>query len=96
MEIPKASQLKYIQRRLDELDFLKTSLSEGNFEPAIRIGHQLKGNAVTFGFAEFQKIGEELEFAAINKDLSESLNQLENIFICATQKLNVLNNEGDV
>jgi HPt (histidine-containing phosphotransfer) domain-containing protein len=96
MEIPKSSQLKYIQRRLDEIDFLKSSLIQGNFEPAIRVGHQLKGNAVTFGFAEFQKIGEELELAATNQDLPGSLNQLENIFLCAIQQLNFLKDEGKV
>jgi HPt (histidine-containing phosphotransfer) domain-containing protein len=90
MEIPRSSQLKYLQRRLDEISSLKSTLLQGNFEPCIRVGHQLKGNAATFGLVEFQKIGQELEAAALNQDLPGSLARVDQIFSCATQKLNLL------
>jgi HPt (histidine-containing phosphotransfer) domain-containing protein len=94
MEIPKSSQIKYIQRRLDEIEKLKSSLNEGNFETAQRVGHQLKGNAVTFGFDEFQQIGESLELAAQNQDLHSSLVLVEKIYFYANQKMNNFLKEG--
>ena len=44
------------------------SLENNDFGPAIKLGHQVKGNAVTFDFPQMAPIGIEIENAAKNQD----------------------------
>lgn len=68
MEIPPVMKSNYFTRRLkDHTDCLK-AIEEKNFEPLERIGHQMKGNAQTFGFEDLAWIGDKLEIAALEKD----------------------------
>ncbi|QDK36297.1 Hpt domain-containing protein [Bdellovibrio sp. NC01] len=67
--VPKGSQIKYLQRRLDELQKLEESFkSEVNFELAHKMGHQIKGNASTFNLQSLESFGLRLEKAAQRKD----------------------------
>jgi HPt (histidine-containing phosphotransfer) domain-containing protein len=64
MEIPLASQIKYLVRRHEELGMAKQALSAGDLSPIQSMGHKLKGNGATFGFPELGELGAELESAA--------------------------------
>ena len=64
MQIPLASQIKYLVRRHEELDMAKQALSKGDLSPIQSMGHKLKGNGATFGFPELGELGAELETAA--------------------------------
>lgn len=80
MEIPVDQKIKYLNRRLDEVAELNECLLSGNYEPALMIGHRLKGNGETFGFPLISKIGISLELAAQAKDeakLRESILKLK-------------------
>lgn len=77
MEVPSDIMTRYLARRKHELDECYHSLEIKNFEGLERVGHQLKGNGVTFGHPEISKIGELLEEAAIKKDEAALKNVLE-------------------
>lgn len=64
MQIPVASQTKYIIRRHEELKMARQALSKGDLSPIQSMGHKLKGNGATFGFPELGELGAELEVAA--------------------------------
>lgn len=68
MVIPDSMKQQYIERRKADLQKLQTALNENDFSVIGRIGHQLKGNAATFGFNELEAIGIALEDAGDASD----------------------------
>lgn len=70
MKVPVEMKRKYLDRRLAELQQMVRHLELNDFEPALRLGHQLKGNAVTFEFPQIAPLGVQIEQAARfhNKD----------------------------
>ena len=78
--IPEEVKIKYIERRKKDLLDCRQALSDLNFECFAHVGHQLKGNAITFGFGELAPIGIEMEELALTKDiknLTEVVNRFE-------------------
>jgi HPt (histidine-containing phosphotransfer) domain-containing protein len=61
----------YLLRRTQDLRNIAEAIKSGNFSRIQTIGHQLKGNAVSFGFDELSEIGRDLEAAAEAKDLED-------------------------
>jgi HPt (histidine-containing phosphotransfer) domain-containing protein len=70
---------QYLENRRRELDEIRGALDRGDFERLGRIGHRLRGNAKTYGFAELSELGTRLESAAEQRDGSESLKTFEAI-----------------
>lgn len=68
--VPTESRVRYLKRRQQELAELLASESapEALFEKAQKIGHQVKGNAITFDFAELTENAKALEAAALKQD----------------------------
>lgn len=77
MEVPQDFLVRYVERRKRDLELCKHSLASHNFVELERVGHQLKGNGVTFGFTELSSIGKKMEGAAISKDIDEMENALK-------------------
>ena len=79
MHILTEHKKKYLRRRLSEVEELRLSLKNDDFEIAINIGHKLKGNGETFGYPLISAIGISLENAAFSKDkikLCEAIEEL--------------------
>ncbi len=73
-------KIKYLNRRLIEIDELKKYIIDEDFDAAFATGHRLKGNGSTFGFPDISKLGLTLELAALegNKEkLSEVIEEIE-------------------
>ncbi len=68
MQVPVELKRKYLERRIQDIDHLISSLESDDFGPAIKLGHQVKGNAVTFDFPQMAPLGIEIENAAKNQD----------------------------
>jgi HPt (histidine-containing phosphotransfer) domain-containing protein len=68
MVVPVELKQKYLSRRIQDLIRLKEALAENDFAPALKLGHQVKGNAVTFEFPHMTPIGVEMELAARTQD----------------------------
>lgn len=74
--IPEEARLKYIERRKKDVESLKSALSQKTFEEFKRIGHQLKGNAASFGYGDLEKVAIQLEVAGEKQDAHEASRQL--------------------
>lgn len=60
----------YLARRSKDLQDCDRHLSIQNWSYFENLGHQLKGNAPSYGYKELQKIAVRIEFFAQKKDLS--------------------------
>ncbi len=61
MDLPKEVIETYLQRRAIDVDTLQKSISENSVKEFNRIGHQLVGNAPSFGFDELVPIASQME-----------------------------------
>ena len=68
MKIPVDLKIKYLNRRLDDVKKLRLNIDTNDYSFAIKIGHQIKGNAVTFEVPQIASIGSEIEKAALVRD----------------------------
>ncbi len=69
MKIPKELKIRYLGRRLQDIEKLRLSLDAEDFSFAQKMGHQIKGNAVTFDFPQIAGLGFEMERAAQKRDM---------------------------
>lgn len=67
-KIPQEGIDLYVHRRINDLNTLKKALKNKMTSDFFRIGHGLKGNAVSFGFPELESLGERLEHVAKIED----------------------------
>ena len=68
MQVPVELKIKYLSRRIQDIQKLRTSLDQGDYSLAAKLGHQVKGNAVTFDVPQIAFIGVEIEKAAKKQD----------------------------
>lgn len=68
MQVPVELKIKYLSRRLQDIEKLRLSLDQEDYSFAQKVGHQIKGNAVTFDVPQIASIGLEMEKAAQKKD----------------------------
>lgn len=71
IDIPDEMKAKYIERRKQDYVNCIEALAKSDFDTFIRIGHQLKGNAASFGYDDLGVIATDLEKAAKNQDLTQ-------------------------
>lgn len=71
IDIPPDVRLKYLERRQTDFMHCQKSIDEKNFEMLKHIGHQIKGHAITFGYADLEKIAIDLEQSAIQQDIEK-------------------------
>jgi HPt (histidine-containing phosphotransfer) domain-containing protein len=76
MEMPIESKLLYLERRKKDVDDCMTALMTGDYEVLARVGHQIRGNAVTFGYGELTQIGEILEDSARSRNKTTAQTQV--------------------
>jgi HPt (histidine-containing phosphotransfer) domain-containing protein len=90
MLVPEKLKIKYLNHRLEDVKRLRFELEMGDYAFAMKIGHQIKGNAVTFGIPQMAGVGVELEKAAQKKDpvkLKIILQKMESLLLSAQTKL---------
>lgn len=68
-QIPHEMKVVYIQRRLSDFAECHKAIEIGDFYFLEKIGHQVKGNAESFGFDALSPIGIALEAAAKEKNI---------------------------
>ena len=66
--VPEDLQARYLRRRVNDLNVLKESLSRGSLTYFTRIGHQIKGNASSFGFDDLEPLAQAMENCGQNED----------------------------
>ena len=75
--IPEEARQRYLERRKSDIESLKAALRSRSFEEFKRVGHQLKGNAASFGYNDLEKIAIQLELCGEREDFNEATRQLE-------------------
>lgn len=75
--IPEEARQRYLERRKKDVESLREALSARSLEEFKRVGHQLKGNAASFGYGELEKVAVQMEAAAERQDLHEASRQLD-------------------
>ncbi|HLW57848.1 MAG TPA: Hpt domain-containing protein [Bacteriovoracaceae bacterium] len=68
MKLPIELKRRYLDRRLEDIKVVRQMIDHGDFSEAIRVGHQVKGNAVTFEVPQIAWLGTEIESAAKRRD----------------------------
>lgn len=68
IDIPEEVRRKYLERRKTDFEDCQKAIKENNFEVLARVGHQIKGNASTFGFDDLSTIAIQMEEGALQKD----------------------------
>lgn len=95
LAVPKESQLKYLRRRQDEIGKMTSSLGGGvDWELVKKVGHQMKGNAATFGFLPLAEFGRHLEAAAATQDTPALSALVEQLAQKVAQLLEVLERDS--
>jgi HPt (histidine-containing phosphotransfer) domain-containing protein len=59
--LPRSMIYLYLQRRSSEVVLLRKGLEENSISEFKRLGHQVKGNARTFGFIDLESIAIKME-----------------------------------
>lgn len=67
MELPKEMIQAYLKRRETDLEILSSALASNKVEEFNRIGHQLLGNAKSYGFHGLEIIADEMENLKLNQ-----------------------------
>jgi HPt (histidine-containing phosphotransfer) domain-containing protein len=62
--------LRYISRRQEDIEKGQRFLDAQDWDSLFTIGHQLQGNAKTFGFPDLEPLGHEIERAVLARDVS--------------------------
>ncbi|MGE0526555.1 MAG: Hpt domain-containing protein [Bdellovibrionales bacterium] len=75
--IPEEARQRYLERRQKDIETLRAALSVHMFEEFKRIGHQIKGNAASFGYGDLEKVAVQLEQAGERQDTQEAARQLD-------------------
>ncbi len=71
MEIPPKLKQNYIRRRQEDIINCEAALKNDDFKTIEVVGHQMKGNGLSFGFESIAALGQQLELAAKNKNRDE-------------------------
>lgn len=79
VDIPQEFILKYIERRKTDLESCEQALKSKDFDAIARVGHQIKGNAASFGFDDLGAIAIDMEASALKHD-EENLHKVMNRF----------------
>lgn len=75
--IPPDARNRYLERRKKDIDGLRSALATKTYDEFKRVGHQLKGNAASFGYGELEKIAVAIEAAGERQDPIEAARQLD-------------------
>ncbi|MGD0526752.1 MAG: Hpt domain-containing protein [Polyangiaceae bacterium] len=71
---------RFVGHRERDVVTIRLALEHGDFETVARLGHNMRGNGISYGFPDISAIGERLETAAGAKDeglIREALEALE-------------------
>lgn len=71
MEIPPKLKQNYIRRRQEDIVNCEAALKNDDFKTIEVVGHQMKGNGLSFGFEVIAHLGQQLEQAAKSKNKDE-------------------------
>ncbi len=90
IELPKELYLSYVKHRKADLKLLEEALEKNKVDEFRRVGHQIRGNAVSFGFQELESLGDRLEALDMHSVITSGpdlLQELRNWILVTEKKL---------
>lgn len=75
--LPEEAHARYLERRKMDLSSLRADLNSLGLEEFKRVGHQLRGNASSFGYPELEILGGLMEEAGRRHDKVSAKEHLE-------------------
>jgi HPt (histidine-containing phosphotransfer) domain-containing protein len=63
---------RYLERRKADFVLVSDAVTRGDFETLMRVGHQIKGNASTFGYADLEEMAKDLEESGRLSDIAQA------------------------
>lgn len=88
MNVPQDLLFRYMERRKKDLEQCLANLENLNFTEIEKVGHQLKGNGLTFGHADLSSIGSHLEVAAASGNIIELERAIKDFSLWVNQNIN--------
>lgn len=79
MLLPIEMRKAYLVRRKADLLVLSEACKKQEAQVLERAGHQLRGNAISYGFAPLSDFGSKLETASKEKDFNQAKHWVEEI-----------------
>jgi HPt (histidine-containing phosphotransfer) domain-containing protein len=73
---------RFLEHRRRDVATIVAALEHGDFETIARLGHNMSGNGVSFGFPEISAIGERLEAEAVARNAIGVREQLASLEVC--------------
>lgn len=67
MELPPELYQNYHKRRKADLERLRQAAQNNDVEPFNTLGHQLKGNAPTYGYDDLAELGKKMEALSVEE-----------------------------
>lgn len=86
------NQKKYLERRILDVEKCLQALKIEDYSVIETVGHNIKGNGITFGFPELSVLGKQMEMAAKSKNQSEvfaRINELQDWTAKQSERLTV-------
>ncbi len=76
--------VRYLERRRDDIDRLRSALASNDFEHIRNKGHNLFGSGSAYGLDRISELGAALEKSAVKRDAEKVGQLIENLeaFIC--------------
>jgi hypothetical protein len=68
MQVPQDIKIRYLSRRREDITKLYRALERDDYSYPLLVGHQVKGNALTFDLPQMASLGVEMERAAEKRD----------------------------
>ena len=71
---------RFLEHRRRDVETIRAAMEQGDFETIGRLGHNMAGNGLSYGFPEMSAIGERLEAGALARNemaVREQLASLE-------------------
>ena len=62
---------KFMEHTASEVAALENIVASGNMAEALRMGHNIKGSALNYGFSILAEIGRNIEISAGNEDMAQ-------------------------
>lgn len=90
MILPLEMRENYLERRRQELVQFKNEAEAAAMQLAKKVGHQLKGNARSFGFEELEIVAKNFELSAQSQDvntLALAVSDYEKVLNLCAQRL---------
>lgn len=78
-EAVKALVVNFLRRRNEDIQRIREALVSESFDVIATIGHNLRGNGASYGFAELSTIGESIEKSAVASDAAAVLREVDRL-----------------